>query len=363
MGRTWQDAARKAIFFNWSGSGFEVHFFGTKLVAEIEAFPDERPLEGKCLPYVQMIIDGDVSKESRIELKEGVHCYTLQKTAKAEEHHIAMIKLSENARGRNCLVGLYADGELLPPGDDRRPYIEFVGDSITCGFGNEQKNEDPFLTARENVLETYAAYAARQLDCQMQMICLSGIPLCWSPDSSRHIRMPMEPYLEIDRRTMEICYPYTDWVQQQSDGGTQPEIWNFAQRVPVAVVINLGTNDAFRLSVTEDHGVEERHFYERYLAFLKMVRRFNGPTPVISCTLGPMNYYLYDVIIQAVEAYRKETGDARIFCLKFGAIDIWKEGYGGGAHPNVSTHRRMGRELADALKLWLKDGRRKEDAK
>ena len=88
-----------------------------------------------------------------------------------------------------------------------------------------------------------------------------------------------------------------------------------------------------------------------------MVRQYNGLSPVVVCALEPMNYYLYDGILQAVEKHKKETGDERIFCLKFGAIDIWKEGYDAAMHPNIRTHQRIGQEMVKVRKPWLKSRR------
>ncbi len=352
-GRVYADRARASMFFNWSASGFEVRFRGTRLEMDVEAFKDIKLPEGESLPCVMVITDDDETNGRRLSLQEGRTRYVLWEGPEPEEHHITVVKLSENSQGRNCLYGLAIQGELLPLPRDTRPLIEFVGDSITCGFGNEQANEELFATEGENALKTYAATAARLLDCAMQLVCISGIPLCWSPDRERHVRMPMPPYLEVAQRTMEDYYPYTDCLQQQMDGCSERELWAFDRASPAAVVVNLGTNDAFRVSVTADHQAEEAHFYQRYIAFLKQVRLLNGPRPVIACTLGAMNYYLYDTIRDAVRAYQQETGDQRVFCMKFGAIDIWAEGYGGGMHPNVRTHERMGRELAAKLKPWL----------
>jgi hypothetical protein len=66
-----------------------------------------------------------------------------------------------------------------------------------------------------------------------------------------------------------------------------------------------------------------------------------------------MNYYLYDAIEKAVASYRDKTGDERIFCMKFSAIDPWGDEFGGLTHPNLKAHARMGRELAKALHSWL----------
>lgn len=362
-GRTLWDSGRDAVFFNWSGSGFEADFSGTRLTMEVEAFKDTMEPEGDSLPCLTVAVDGDWEGARRVPLREGVQRVDLLELPSPDRHRVCVVKLSENGKGRNCLRALTMEGELARPPEDGRPLLEFVGDSITCGFGNEQRPEELFSTRGENALESYAAHAAALLGCRLRMVCVSGIPLCWSPDPERHIRMPMPPHLELPRRTMEDLYPLTDGLQARADGVQSPQRWDFARDVPAAIVINLGTNDAFRLSVTPDHRAEERHFAARYRAFLETVRRLNGPGPVIACTLGPMNYYLYDTIVRTAEEYRRASGDGRVFCMKYGAIDLWTEGTGGAAHPSAPTHRRMGRELSRALRPWLAGAANSRDRK
>ena len=74
---------------------------------------------------------------------------------------------------------------------------------------------------------------------------------------------------------------------------------------------------------------------------------------MIMCTLGPMDYYLYDNILRAVESYKAKYGDKNVHCMKFGGIYMQKEGIGALDHPGIQTHQRMGKELADALRVYL----------
>ena len=62
-----------------------------------------------------------------------------------------------------------------------------------------------------------------------------------------------------------------------------------------------------------------------------------------------MDYYLYEVIRDCVNEYRKETDDPKVSCFKFGHTNAMAEGYGGDMHPSMKTHERMGRELAEYL--------------
>jgi len=355
FGRTLYDSQYGAMFCNWTASGFALAFTGGRVEMEATAIGDGFPGEVDNLPRIAVFTDGN-SEPRVIRLEEGRHTYALFEGGTPGEHVLRVVKRTENSKGRMGVHRLTLMGEArpyTPPAPRRR--LEFVGDSITCGFGNDMRPEETaFSPEKEDGLTAYPAVAAKLLDAEYQSLCISGIPLCWASDPDYRIRLPEFPDFTPPQRSMEKLYPYADRDHEAAEGMTEGFTpWDFGRFRPDAIVINLGTNDAFRISVTGNDPAEEAHFRTRYTAFLKTVRSLNGPGPVIACTIGPMNYFLYDTIEKAATDYGRETGDPRVFCLKFGAIDPWGEGYGGLMHPNVKTHARMGRELAAALAPWL----------
>lgn len=356
FGRTIYDETLQGMFFNWTAAGFAFACSGTRVEMEATAFADNYPGEDINLPWIAVFVDGRGEPARLIKLEEGTHRYALFESSSRADHTIRVVKRSENSKGRVCVQRLFVDGQWLPYEEKAPAYrMEFIGDSITCGFGGDMPGDAPeFTTEKENGLTTYAAVAAGLLRAEYHSICISGIPLCWASDPDYRLRLPMFPDFEPPVRTMEHYYEYTDCYHQEAMGRTGGfEKWDFEKFRPDAIVINLGTNDAFRIRASGNDPAEEVHFAMRYQAFLCQLRKLNGPTPVLACTLGSMDYYLYDTIEKAVGAYQKDTGDERVFCMKFGAIDPWGEGMGGLGHPNAKTQERMGRELAVALKKWL----------
>ncbi|MCE5188545.1 MAG: GDSL-type esterase/lipase family protein [Eubacteriales bacterium] len=352
-GRTLCDAARGAVFFNWSCSGFTVRFRGTRLAMDAIAFAERYPGEADSLPHLAVFADAESNAYRRLSLPEGESTTILFEGESTQEHTLRVVRLSEGSKGRAGLLALRIDGELLaPPPEPTGRKIEFVGDSITCGFGNEMPPEAAqFLSRQENGLLSYAAIASDLLGAAFQCVCVSGIPLCWARDEHYRIVLPWAPEFETSARTMEGYYEYADRFEEEAEGKKEGFTrWDFSRFVPDAVVINLGTNDAFRICVSGNDPAETAHFQQRYAAFLEQVRRLNGKKPWIVCTLGSMDYFLYDNIEKAAALYRETSGDERVACFKFGAIDPWGEGMGGLGHPNVKTQERMGRELAVFLK-------------
>jgi hypothetical protein len=356
FGRTFFDKEKKVMFFNWTNSGFEMTFHGNKVEIELEGQADCYPTEGTNLPWITIFINGSHEPSSVLNIREGTNSYTLFEGREKETHILKVVKRSENSKGRVGIKKVIIEGEILPAKDRRPRYrLEFIGDSITCGFGNEMDGSDEtFSTALEDGLKTYSAIAADLLQADYHSICISGIPLCGSYNKDFRIVLPGFPDFNTPPPAMEDYYEYTDRFQQEASGVKSGfQIWDFNRFKPDAIVINLGTNDAFRVKASGNDPEEERHFEKQYKEFLQTLRRLNGELPVIACTLGSMDYYLYDNILRAVEGYKAETGDKRVFCYKYGGMFLWGEGTGGLGHPSIKAHERMGKELAEEMKKWL----------
>lgn len=355
-GRTLYDETHDAVFFNWTCSGFALRFSGTRLTMNVRAFAETYPGETDSLPWFALFLDGKREPERVFCLQAGEQAVALFESEARQTHTLRLVKRSEGSKGRAGLRSLTLGGELLElPAEEKRRKIEFVGDSITCGFGNEMPPEAAqFSAEQENGLLSYGAVAAELLDADGRMICVSGIPLCWASDENYRMTLPWAPDFHPPVRTMEGYYEYADRFHEEREGMTGGfTSWDFSRFVPDAVVINLGTNDAFRIRVSGNDPAEAAHFQARYAAFLERVRALNGDKAWLVCTLGSMDYFLYDNIEKAAAEYRAKTGDVRVACFKFGAIDPWGEGLGGLNHPNWKTQTRMARELAALLETLI----------
>ena len=344
-GRTRFQDRMGALFFNWTCSGLTVRFRGSRLCATFLAQADRLPFPPDApedLPMIGLIREGDETLCGRWLLQEGENTVELF-SGREGEHCFRILKLSENARGKAALLELETDGELLPAGPSGKALrLEFSGDSITCGFGNEAPGRDSlFDTREENGWISYGAVCARKLDAEFSMISVSGI-------ATGAAKYPLFP-----GDNMEDLYAYTDLLCDRRCG-SEPEKWHLSDPVDV-VVINLGTNDAARVWAARDlaSGDEEADWFtDRYSAFLRSVRMLR-PDAWLVCVLGPMDYFLYDRIEKAVGFIRAETGDHRMTALKFRGVNLITEGFGAVSHPSAMTHARMGLELAERIQSLL----------
>ena len=357
-GRTVTDPDTGAVFFNWTCGGFTAAFTGKTLRARLAVLEDQLPaMPGTppappCYPCIGVVADGDETLLNRQECRENGGWYTLWESEEAGEHVLRLVKLSENSRGKLGLLELETDGTILQAPAGKRPYIEIVGDSITCGFGNEASDNDTvFRTGEENGWMTYGAIAARALGCDFGMVSESGISAI----------QPEKPLFPI--HTMDEIYHLTDELFDRRRG-VEPQPFDFSAHPNDVVVVNLGTNDCTPIRFCPEYDLVdgmEAHFRKKYREFIACLRRCNGPDTYIACTLGSMDYFLWEHIQTAVAEYQAETGDTRICAFKMRPINIMTEGYGAMGHPSLKTNLRMAQELTWQLRKHVPFLAEKED--
>jgi len=346
-GRTVTDREKEALFINWSCTGFTVRFTGSHLRAKLTSLGDEIPSPPgfpptpTYYPWLAVTEDGETITNRQEVREEG--WYTLWEGTTGE-HTLRVVRLTENSRGKLGVLELEADGEFFSAPPITKPRLELIGDSITCGFGNEAPNNAfEFKTEEENGWMTYGAIAARKLGYEFNMICESGISAC-KPEKPL---FPMHAMNEIYHLTDE---PY------DCRRGVEPAPWDFAANPSHIVVLNLGTNDCnpmrFYQNYEDVEGMED-WFHRRYREFIRHIRELNGPDTFIVCTLGSMDYFLYNHIEAAVKEYQAETGDEKIHCFKYVGINMMTEGFGAAGHPSMKTHLRMAEELVTQLKKYV----------
>lgn len=342
-GRTFRQAGEDILFFNWSCSAVEFTFSGTHLNASFCAgcgYELEGPPTDPCAPkratwpWVAVFLDDMPVPIRKFEVSSPRETWLLYQSPTPQTHRIRLIKLTENSKTFLGVTAFTAEGEFLPTPKKAAKRLELVGDSITCGYGNLVKApERHFFSADEDAWQSYGPLAARKLGLECSCVCVSGIT------AVKHPGWPGE-------YAMEELYEYTDRISQ-ARLGIALEKWDFAQNHNDYVVINLGTNDCFGILFCPRED-ELARFSGAYLEFLKSVRRANGADTQIVCALGAMNYYLYHDIAAAVEAYRRQTGDARVHLLRFPPIHPL-DGLGADGHPSLETHLKMADSLAGFL--------------
>lgn len=307
QGRTWEHEDN--LYFNWSSSGFTVRFRGSALLAEFSAqsseeydgIPGDPNTPHRTVwPWISVFVDDNDQPCRTFELTNKSTKYLIYSGTDEQEHTVRVVKLTENIKTGLSLHSFDVDGEILMPVvEPIKKRIEFVGDSITCGFGLGTSEKDRFYYPQEeNVWMAHGPTAARCLGMDWQMICISGI--CLAP--RKEIPMPV---------AMNMLYEYTDRPAQQALE-LDADHWNFKEHPVDYVVINLGTNDATAASFSAAPKKIEEQYEKDYVHFLKTVRKCNGDKTKIICALGSMDYYFYDAMNRAVDCVTDLSGHKRM---------------------------------------------------
>ena len=306
-------------------------------------------------PWAAVFVDDGEEPVRYFEADRPDDVYPLLVFGEEEVHTVTIRKITENAKGKLCLMEFYTDGEIFESDEDaehgtgRRKdvlHLEFIGDSITCGFGNMVNDANRmFYSADENSWMAHPAVAARKLQADFSVIACSGIAATEGIGKFAYALPPMKYY-----------YPYRDRMAQEMEGAVdEPVLWDFQEHVPDVIVLNLGTNDATVIDLNDDTKAGVEKFEKDYFEFLQLLRRYNGPSPWIICALGSLDYFLYDSIQKVAEQFVAAYQDDRISCFKYGRVRV-NDGLGACRHPYVTTQVRMGEELAAYIRETLQGG-------
>lgn len=341
LGHIVDDGEQKWLISSAAEAGFRVTD-ATRVLLKLRADdtvlnPEKEPL----LPRFEIRLDGRKILDARMTVKDAA--ITVFEGNEKRDAEIRLIKLNEG-NSLFALREILTDGKIEPL-PDRPLKMEFIGDSITCGYGVEGKSElETFTTATENAAKGYAFLTAEALDADAVLTCFSGHGIVSGYTGDPAVRNGADlvpPYYEKEGRN-EFRLPTGKYAQETER--------DFSRFQPDYIVLNLGTNDLSWCGTDEARG---KQYAELYARFLKTVRRDN-PRARILCTLGVMGTGLNPMMQRAAEAYCKETGDKEVRVLLLEEQDAARDGYGSDFHPNEITQRLLAGTVTDALRKWMK---------
>lgn len=326
----WQDGA---LFLSHAASYIEFWFEGQCLEADFAS-------EGGADDFKAWIgVFADDEEVKRIALQAGVNRYLLWESEQTKRVKIRLVKMSENQYAYASVQKFYTDENAKIAKTEGKPYrLQFIGDSITCGFGNEGKAGDGFATGTENPLKAYAARTADKLNAEATLIAWSGIGI---------ISSYVDPGVEVPNTgvLVPVIYPYVDYSLQCRMGWERQE-FDFASDECNLIVINLGTNDS---SYTRNHEDRKAAFQTAYIEFLQYLCSKYKDVPVV-CTAGAMNSLLNEEIAAAAEC--AGTKGYPVYYMEFTPKDE-EDGEGAVGHPSLTRHEKMANQLA----LWIKENK------
>ena len=252
------------------------------------------------------------------------------------EHTIRLMYIVEGHELKPDFRGFILDNDGImleaPALPERR--IEFIGNSITCGYGNESINRtDPFEYETENHYLTYAQQTCRNLDAVAHVVARSGIGVYRSYDGPKE----GTPY-----NVMTTEYEYTNLYDRS-------EQWDFSRYQPQVVCINLGTNDL------STNNYDVKRLKQAYKKFLKQVRQHNPHAKIVYLCGSMLKDKELKIAVstlnEVVEEAQKE-GDEQVYRFDFTPQtgDIY---YGASWHPSLYQHQKMAGELTAFLRSLM----------
>lgn len=337
LGRTYFD--KEALWCGLSGSGITFTFTGTKANITLIGDNTTHGIETEGKARVGIYVDGVRVVDTMIEEPEKTFCVHDSETA--QKITIQVIKLSECAMstvGIKKVDIISIDGISPTPAKSRK--IEFIGDSITCGYGVDLEiAESTFTTNTEDVTKAYAYKTARNLDADYSMVCYSGYGVVsgYTENGEKVINELVPAYYN------KVGFSYA-----KPFGTLELDAipWNFNEYKPDIIVINLGTNDD---SYCQDNLDRQEEFAAEYVKFLKRVRSYNTEAAIL-CTVGMMGQRIYGAVEKAVKDYVSVSKDSRILSMAL-PEQLPEDGYAVSWHPTENTHSKA----ADILTAVIKD--------
>ena len=211
--------------------------------------------------------------------------------------------------------------------------MEFIGNSITCGYGIESDNpSEAFAEDTENHYYAYPALVSKRLNAQYIVVARSGIGIY------RNYGGPVEGSIDC----LPNMYDYTLY-------GDTTELWDFSSYIPDIVCVNLGTNDC----VLEGYSMQ--FLKDAFSKFYQKLRAVYPDTKIVwmtGCMLHGKSLEDLQSVLNEVVQEANAAGDKYMYRFDF-TPQTGDLGYGAGWHPSKRQHERMAEELLSFMKTII----------
>ncbi len=240
-----------SVSFDWSGTYVEFTFTGGYLAMRVSDTKKN---------YYNLFVNGE--QVSTITTFGNDSLIVLARNLKKGKNVIRLQKRTEAEQGKTTIHAFIVKpkGDILPINIKRDRHIEFIGNSITAGFGTEGLAKDePFKPETQNCNLAFGAIISRYFNADYTFIAHSG----WGA-----VRNYGDPE-RVSKTSMK------DKMLQTYDMYEAPK-WNFYDYKPDLVVINLGSNDFS----TKPHPLKEE-FIGAYAQIISQLREKYGDIPIL----------------------------------------------------------------------------------
>jgi len=315
QGRRYAESGR--LFLNHSGGSLKGLFRGERLAFDLAS---DFEIQGRNA-YIRITVDG---RTRRLRLPKGKK--RIEMTLPFGEHAFEIVKLTESTNNTLEILSVETEGAFLSPERKTERKIEFIGDSITTGFGVLCRSEmGEYKTKEQDVTKAFPYLVAKALGASYHTVAAGGWPIYRSKFS--------------DHAIPEV-YDNVDFFRK-------PEKWDFSLYKPDAIVVTLGTNDYFYLSElsSEKKGAEREEVKRHLIRFLRRLLEQNTPILLV------YGFFVYPDLGVLTEEVVKEMGSPLLSTVEVRSARSLSDVCAG--HPGKRTHALAAAKIASRLEEIL----------
>lgn len=223
-------------------------------------------------------------------------------------------------------------GDLLykhyhPAGANLR--FEFIGNSITCGYGTEVTDRSPFNDSTSNFCHGYAYLTAKAFDAEIMTVARSGIGI-------------YRNYGEKDSALYYGCMP-DNYEKLWLDSDKK---WDFSKFTPDLLFINLGTNDTWEMS-----SFNTEKYEKNFRKLMDMVTAHYPTTTVVLLTGSMMGPEALAAVKPILDQLQKDYSTKKRLVYRFDFTPVM--GDGADWHPSAAQQQKMSEELIPFVKKLI----------
>jgi len=284
--------------------------------------------------YVALEIDGEYSGRLRVDGNETRNFSITSQKKQSSWHTLRIYKATEAANGIVLFHGVKAL-EIKQLGVINSTKIEFIGNSITCGMGNDLQllpcGSDKWYD-QHNAYWSYASITARAIGANYILSSISGAGIYrnWNSDG------PTVP------QQYESAYLNTDSLRR----------FDFKAFIPDFVIVALGTND---LSNGDGNSprppFDSAAFIREYTRFIGTIYNYYPDVRIILLTSPMISDQRSEMLFMCLQSVKTKAALQYRACKE---IDIFRfaevPSTGCSGHPTIEEHKMMASQLIPFLR-------------
>jgi len=317
QGRT--DVSAKGLSLSHTATSFEFNAYCKGEVA-LELNATSIPEDSGYGVYFSVYVDQKLQRDRILVKKNEKQTVVIAKKLEEGEHLIQLFRQTENKTGNITISSLTITGELLDAPKDNELLIEFVGDGLTTGVGNQgggtMSKLDAFVPLYQDGTKSFAFLSAQCLGADLSVVAEQNSALLCCEEGN----------------SISDIYDYFPNTISKYQAEREPDI----------VVVNLGTYDyknrfSYEKSLTD--------IKNELIVFAEMLREKHSQAKIILVS-GMMEDTLKKYAVEAVDEL---GGEQRGFYYQQLVFDT----KGTSEYSSEKGHEQSAAVLVDFIKTKL----------